>query len=116
MSYYKEIAAMTGEKIFADCNTINHSDDNVSYLNRFLLLVFALTVGLSSIVGNTFSGHDESRVAGIAWEMVIEKDYVVPRLNGNPFLEYSSFGYIPALILFKLTGITYLLSHTYHPY
>jgi hypothetical protein len=105
MSHHKESAAMTGEKIFADSDTINHSDDNVSYLNRFLLLLFALTIGLGSIVGGTFSGHDESRVAGIAWEMVIEKNYVVPRLNGNPFLEYPSLGYIPAVMLFKLTGI-----------
>jgi 4-amino-4-deoxy-L-arabinose transferase-like glycosyltransferase len=105
MSHHKESAAMTGEKIFADSDTINHSDDNVSYLNRFLLLLFALTIGLGSIVGGTFSGHDESRVAGIAWEMVIEKNYVVPRLNGNPFLEYPSLGYMPAVMLFKFTGI-----------
>jgi hypothetical protein len=105
MSHHKGNVAMTGEKISADSDTINHSDDNVSYLNRFLLLLFALTVGLGSIVGSTFSGHDESRVAGIAWEMVIEKNYVVPRLNGNPFLEYPSLGYIPAVMLFKLTGI-----------
>ena len=96
---------MTGEKKIADPHTIDHSHDNVSYLNRLLLLLFVLTIGLSSIVGNTFSGHDESRVAGIDWEMAIEKNYVVPCLNGNPFLEYPSLGYIPAVMLFKLTGI-----------
>ncbi|HDL07821.1 MAG TPA: hypothetical protein ENG35_03670 [Desulfobacteraceae bacterium] len=105
MSHHKESVSMTGEKVSVGHTTVKHSDDNVSYLNRFLLLLFALTVGLSSIAGSTFSGHDESRVAGIAWEMVIEKNYVVPRLNGNPFLEYPSLGYIPAVMLFKLTGI-----------
>jgi hypothetical protein len=101
----KGSAVVTGEKIFTGFNTNNFSDDHVSNLTRFFLILFVLWVGLSSIAGNTFSLHDESRVAGIAWEMAVENDYIVPRLNGTPFLEYPPLGYIPIALFLKLTGI-----------
>src|SRR6266850_2483043 len=42
-----------------------------------------------------FSDHDGPRVAGIAREMGLTGDFFIPRLNGEPFLEYPSLGYLP---------------------
>lgn len=90
----------------------NHSGEKASSKIRLALLFLVLILNIISIWGRTYSITDEPRVAGIAWEMVIENDYIVPRLNGKPFLEYPQLGYIPAAILFKLTGVnTPFVSH-----
>lgn len=82
----------------------NRGTGTVSYWGRTALFAFAVAVGLISIVGRPFIRQDEPRVAGIAWEMALEKEYALPRLNGTPFLEYPSLGYLPTVILFKVTG------------
>jgi len=69
---------------------------------RVLVFLLALLLGLGSIAGKPFAYHDELRVAGIAREMAIEGDYAVPRLNGKPFLEYPSLGYIPLALLMNV--------------
>ena len=61
-------------------------------------------MGLIGISSPELSGHDEPRVAGIAREMALRDDYAVPRLNGRPFLEYPSLGYLPQALLSRLTG------------
>ena len=51
-------------------------------------------------------GGDETRVAGIAAEMAIENDWLTPRLNGAPFLEYPPLFYAAAAASFRIFGIT----------
>jgi 4-amino-4-deoxy-L-arabinose transferase-like glycosyltransferase len=62
------------------------------------LLLFAMALGLLSVWGAQLSGPDEPRVAGIAREMALSGDTFVPRLNGRPFLEYPSLGYLPVAL------------------
>lgn len=52
-----------------------------------------------------FSG-DETRVAGIMTEMVLDRDFVVPRLNGRPFLEYPPLYYQAGSLFLRLFGFT----------
>ncbi len=68
-----------------------------------LLLIFALTLRIVSILSSELSIHDTARVAGIAREMAFTGDYFVPRLNGRNFLEYPSLGYLP-IALFLSTS------------
>lgn len=71
---------------------------------RLLLALFCLVVSVGAIVGRPLTTHDETRVAGIAREMAVEGHYAVPRLDGSPFLEYPSLGYLPAAALLHLRG------------
>lgn len=48
---------------------------------------------------------DETRVAGIAAETFLEGNYLVPRLNGTPFLEYPPLGYWMTAGTYALFGI-----------
>ena len=70
-----------------------------------LLLLFALSLRIVSILSSELSIHDTARVAGIAREMAFTGDYFVPRLNGRNFLEYPSLGYVP-IALFLSTSET----------
>src|SRR5215467_12221086 len=57
---------------------------------RFVLWAFVFAMLCVSIVlsgSHTLMGTDESREAGMSREMADTGDYVVPRLNGQPFLE-----------------------------
>ena len=73
----------------------------------FLLL--ALFAGILLFCGlgvrELFSG-DETRVAGITAEMVLDRDFVVPRLNGRPFLEYPPLYYQAGSLFLRLFGFT----------
>jgi 4-amino-4-deoxy-L-arabinose transferase-like glycosyltransferase len=65
------------------------------------LLLFTLVLGMFSVLGVHLSDRDSLRVAGIAREMAVSSDYLIPRLNGKMFLEYPPVGYWPiALSLF----------------
>jgi len=57
---------------------------------------------LIGIGGRSLTYADETRVVGIAREMAIESEYALPRLNGAPYLEYPSLGYLPLVALFRL--------------
>ncbi len=63
------------------------------------LLIFALSLGIISILNSELSIHDTARVAGIAREMAFTGNYFIPRLNGQNFLEYPSLGYLPVALL-----------------
>jgi 4-amino-4-deoxy-L-arabinose transferase-like glycosyltransferase len=66
-----------------------------------VLLVFTLALLILSVWGLNLSGRDSPRVAGIAREMAVTSNYLIPRLNGEDFLEYPPLGYWPiALSLF----------------
>jgi len=60
-----------------------------------VLLLFTLALQILSIWSLELSGRDSPRVAGIAREMAVTSDYLIPRLNGENFLEYPSLGYWP---------------------
>lgn len=49
---------------------------------------------------------DETRVAGIAAEMVLENEWIVPRLNGSPFLEYPPMYYWWCGLFLRLFGLS----------
>lgn len=71
---------------------------------RLWLALFCVAASFTAIVGKPLTTHDETRVAGIAREMAVEGHYAVPRLDGHPFLEYPSLGYLPAAALLHLRG------------
>ena len=52
------------------------------FLFLFCTALFFLALGNHQLQGST-----EPRVAGIAMEMQLDRDWVVPRVNGQPFLE-----------------------------
>jgi len=60
-----------------------------------VLLIFALALQILSIWNLEPSGRDSPRVAGIAREMAVTSNYLIPRLNGENFLEYPPLGYWP---------------------
>ncbi len=70
-----------------------------------LLLLFAALAALAGLNARELDSGDETRVAGIAAEMFVEKDYLIPRLNGEPFLEYPPLYYWAASAAFGAFGI-----------
>lgn len=66
------------------------------------LLAFAVVVSAVLTVDRDLHGNDEPRFAGIAREMVLRGDWVVPRLNGLPFLDYPALGYWPTALAISL--------------
>jgi 4-amino-4-deoxy-L-arabinose transferase-like glycosyltransferase len=60
-----------------------------------VLLIFTLALQTLSTLNCRLSGRDSPRVAGIAREMAVTSNYLIPRLNGENFLEYPSLGYWP---------------------
>ena len=68
-----------------------------------VLLVFTLALLILSVLGLDLSGRDSPRVAGIAREMAVTSDYLIPRLNGENFLEYPPFGYWPIALSLSMS-------------
>jgi 4-amino-4-deoxy-L-arabinose transferase-like glycosyltransferase len=68
-----------------------------------VLLVFTLALLILSVWGLNLTGRDSPRVAGIAREMAITSDYLIPRLNGEDFLEYPSLGYWPIALTLSMS-------------
>jgi 4-amino-4-deoxy-L-arabinose transferase-like glycosyltransferase len=68
-----------------------------------VLLIFTLALQVLSIWNLELSGRDSPRVAGIAREMVITSNYVIPRLNGENFLEYPPLGYWPTALTLSVS-------------
>jgi 4-amino-4-deoxy-L-arabinose transferase-like glycosyltransferase len=63
-----------------------------------VLLIFTLILQILSIWNLELSGADSPRVAGIAREMAVTSNYLIPRLNGENFLEYPPLGYWPVAL------------------
>ncbi|WP_288615411.1 glycosyltransferase family 39 protein [uncultured Victivallis sp.] len=70
----------------------------------WLAVLAAVWIGCGVWTNGVASG-DETRVAGISAEMVFRGDWLVPRLNGEPFLEYPPLFYWLQAIGFSLFGI-----------
>jgi 4-amino-4-deoxy-L-arabinose transferase-like glycosyltransferase len=52
-----------------------------------MLFVLGCILFFFALGNHQLQGSTEARVAGIATEMYLDKDWVTPRLNGQPFLE-----------------------------
>ena len=67
------------------------------------LFLFALALQIFSIWNLELSERDSPRVAGIAREMSVTSDYLIPRLNGENFLEYPPLGYWPIALTLSMS-------------
>lgn len=72
---------------------------------RFLLLALAAAALLGGLNFCELQSGDETRTAGIAAEMFLGGDYLVPRLNGTPFLEYPPLYYWCVSAAYSVFGI-----------
>jgi 4-amino-4-deoxy-L-arabinose transferase-like glycosyltransferase len=68
-----------------------------------VLFLFALALQIFSIWNLELSERDSPRVAGIAREMAITSNYLIPRLNGENFLEYPPLGYWPMALTLSVS-------------
>jgi 4-amino-4-deoxy-L-arabinose transferase-like glycosyltransferase len=68
-----------------------------------VLLIFVLALQFLCFWNLGLSGRDSPRVAGIAREMSVTSDYLVPRLNGKEFLEYPPLGYWPIALSLSMS-------------
>lgn len=77
----------------------------------FLLVVaFAAPVVLFGLGNHTYWLSDEPFVAEIGREMAVSGDWVVPRLNGRPFLEKPPLHAAAVALSFRALGVTPLAS------
>ena len=67
------------------------------------LLLFTLALQILSIWNLELSGTDSPRGAGIAREMAVTSNYLIPRLNGKNFLEYPPLGYWPIALTLSMS-------------
>jgi 4-amino-4-deoxy-L-arabinose transferase-like glycosyltransferase len=74
-----------------------------SYRTVLTLLLFTLALQTLSIWNLELSGRDSPRVAGIAREMAVTSNYLIPRLNGENFLEYPPLGYWPIALTLSVS-------------
>lgn len=75
---------------------------NKRYLFAVFLILFPLY--LTWTFDHSLWNPDETRDAGIAREMYVEGDFVVPKLNGEAFLEKPPLYYWTCAACYKLTG------------
>jgi 4-amino-4-deoxy-L-arabinose transferase-like glycosyltransferase len=68
-----------------------------------VLLIFALALQILSVWNLELSGRDSPRGAGIAREMAVTANYLIPRLNGENFLEYPPLGYWPIALTLSVS-------------
>lgn len=66
---------------------IQNQDDKIRKIPFLVVLAFALLLFLTGLGRRHLWNADEPRVAGVAAHMANSGDFVVPRLNGVPFLE-----------------------------
>jgi len=62
-------------------------------LYLFGVIVLALVLSIAGLNKSPLRGSTEPREAGVAAEMLQDGDYLVPRLNGIPFLEKPPLSY-----------------------
>jgi 4-amino-4-deoxy-L-arabinose transferase-like glycosyltransferase len=67
------------------------------------LLIFTVLLWVLSAWNLELSGRDSPRVAGIAREMAVTSNYLIPRLNGENFLEYPPLGYWPIVLSLSMS-------------
>ena len=67
-------------------------------------LAFLIPLYLTWTFDHSLWNPDETRDAGIAWNMHHARDYAVPRLNGQAFLEKPPLYYWAANFIYEMTG------------
>jgi 4-amino-4-deoxy-L-arabinose transferase-like glycosyltransferase len=67
------------------------------------LLIFTTVLWVLSVWNLGLSDRDSLRVAGIAREMAVTSNYLIPRLNGRDFLEYPPLGYWPIALTLSMS-------------
>jgi len=67
-------------------------------------ILICLVVLFSVLSIQELESGDETRVAGIAAEMFIDGDYLIPKLNGMPFMEYPPLFYWAESAAFGVFG------------
>jgi len=89
--------------------TIRYKDhkDWIYYITIAMIAGFLFLFGLGN---HDLTGSDENRVAGIATGMALTGDLVVPRLNGDPFLEKPPLYFWIASACFNLFGNNFYAS------
>ena len=71
------------------------------FLTCILAILWTLT---GAFTGELYSG-DETRVAGIAASMYYGGEWIIPKLNGTPFLEYPPLYYQLTSLSYHLFGL-----------
>ncbi len=71
---------------------------------KWLLLLIIVPLYMTWTFDHSLWNPDETRDAGIAAEMYRNGDYIVPTLNGEPFLEKPPLYYWTSALIYKLTG------------
>ncbi|WP_346840124.1 glycosyltransferase family 39 protein [Microbulbifer sp. SAOS-129_SWC] len=83
----------------------------VDWWQKRLLITAVITVIMlvifSGIDDTPLTNSTETRVAGIATQMYLDQDYVVPKLNGQPFLEKPPLYSWLTVVSYKIFGISY---------
>jgi 4-amino-4-deoxy-L-arabinose transferase-like glycosyltransferase len=80
--------------------------------NKLMMLQLALVLGVCyfffffGLGAFGLAGADEPRYAQIAREMFARHDYIVPTLNGNPWLEKPVFLYWKMISAYRLLGVS----------
>jgi len=82
---------------------LQNEDNRTAGVPFISLLVFASVLFLAGL-GKRHLWDGETREAGIMAEMARSKDFVVPRLNGQPFLEKPPLYYWVASPVFRSLG------------
>ena len=78
----------------------------ITYPEALLLAVlFAAVTVLAGLDVRSIESGDELRVAGISAEIALEGNALVPRLNGEPFLEYPPLYYWMSAAACRIFGI-----------
>ncbi len=75
-----------------------------SISKSWLFLLAVLPLYLTWTFDHSLWNPDETRDAGIAAEMFRGGDYIVPKLNGEPFLEKPPLYYWTSAVIYKLSG------------
>ena len=78
--------------------------EKTAFYRKWLVLL-ALVWLLPGIFCGRLESGDGTRVAGIAAEMALGNEWIVPRLNGTPFLEYPPLYYLWTGLWFRVFGI-----------
>ena len=78
-----------------------HDGQNLLYLTLISVILF-----IAPLFFLDMPGGDETRVAGIAAEMLRDGDWITPKLNGTVFPEYPPLCYTAEAVCFRLFGFT----------
>jgi hypothetical protein len=75
------------------------------YLHVLILLIVCATLfGFNIGAQDFWGGHSEERRAEVGREMVVSGDWIVPHLNGEPFVTKPPLHYWVVVLSFMLTG------------